>query len=159
MGITETIVNYLEQEDEKLAYIAKEIWDHPQIGLQETFAADLLARELALAVDHADPLAVLQKAPVDFPDADPAGIAWHSRCRLRRRGNALWCPVQLHGRERLQHGMACVCRCLAHLAVAFRAAARRLRGALEKGSHRRDREFQLRHFGPLLTRPGLSVPA
>ncbi|HRW08668.1 MAG TPA: M20 family metallopeptidase [Caldilineaceae bacterium] len=45
MGITETIVNYLEQEDEKLAYIAKEIWDHPQIGLQETFAADLLARE------------------------------------------------------------------------------------------------------------------
>jgi len=45
MHITETIVNYLEHEDEKLAYLAKEIWDHPEIGLQENFASDLLAKE------------------------------------------------------------------------------------------------------------------
>lgn len=49
MSITETILNYLNDEDEKLSYLAKEIWDHPQIGLQETFAADLLAKECEAA--------------------------------------------------------------------------------------------------------------
>lgn len=49
MGITDTIINYLEHEDEKLAYLAKEIWDHPEIGLQETFASDLLAKECEAA--------------------------------------------------------------------------------------------------------------
>ncbi len=45
MSSRETILHYLEHEDEKLAYVAKEIWDHPEIGLQETFAANLLAKE------------------------------------------------------------------------------------------------------------------
>jgi hypothetical protein len=45
-SVQETIQHYLDQEDEKLAYLAKEIWDHPEIGLQETFAANLLANEL-----------------------------------------------------------------------------------------------------------------
>ena len=49
MRTTETILHYLEHEDEKLAYLAKEIWDHPEIGLEETFAADLLAKECETA--------------------------------------------------------------------------------------------------------------
>ncbi|MBX3014960.1 MAG: amidohydrolase [Caldilineaceae bacterium] len=46
MSVAEGIQHYLEMEDEKLSYLAKEIWDHPEIGLQETFAANLLANEL-----------------------------------------------------------------------------------------------------------------
>ncbi|MEZ4679160.1 MAG: amidohydrolase [Caldilineaceae bacterium] len=49
MTLKNDIVTYLEDEDEKLSYLAKEIWDHPQIGLQETFAADLLAKECEAA--------------------------------------------------------------------------------------------------------------
>jgi len=49
MGVQEKIQHYLDMEDEKLAYLAKAIWDHPEIGLQETFAANLLAEELAQA--------------------------------------------------------------------------------------------------------------
>lgn len=49
MSVQEAIQHYLDTEDEKLAYLAKEIWDHPEIGLQETFAANLLANELAEA--------------------------------------------------------------------------------------------------------------
>ncbi len=49
MAVQEKIQHYLDMEDEKLAYLAKEIWDHPEIGLQETFAANLLADELAQA--------------------------------------------------------------------------------------------------------------
>jgi aminobenzoyl-glutamate utilization protein B len=45
MSTTAAILHSIEHEDEKLAYLAKEIWDHPQIGLQETFAAELLAKE------------------------------------------------------------------------------------------------------------------
>jgi aminobenzoyl-glutamate utilization protein B len=40
------IVNYMNQQDEMMCYLAKEIWDHPQIGLQEDFASRLLAQEL-----------------------------------------------------------------------------------------------------------------
>ena len=40
------ILNHLNEQDEKLSYIAKEIWDHPQIALQEEFASKLLAQEL-----------------------------------------------------------------------------------------------------------------
>ncbi|MFN8444940.1 MAG: amidohydrolase [Caldilineaceae bacterium] len=49
MPIQQTIQNFLEQEDEKLSYLAKEIWDHPEIGLQEKFAANLLSNELEAA--------------------------------------------------------------------------------------------------------------
>lgn len=46
MSIQESIQQYLDLEDEKLSYLAKEIWAHPEIGLQETFAANLLSKEL-----------------------------------------------------------------------------------------------------------------
>ena len=49
MSTTQTITTYLNDQDEKLSYIAKEIWDHPQIALDETFASKLLADELAQA--------------------------------------------------------------------------------------------------------------
>jgi aminobenzoyl-glutamate utilization protein B len=49
MGSKETILNHINDQDEKLCYIAKEIWDHPQVALQETFAADMLAKELEAA--------------------------------------------------------------------------------------------------------------
>ena len=40
------ILNHLRDSDEELAFIAKEIWDHPQVALQEEFAAKLLADRL-----------------------------------------------------------------------------------------------------------------
>jgi aminobenzoyl-glutamate utilization protein B len=40
---------YLDEQDEKLSYLAREIWDHPEIALEERFAADLLARECEAA--------------------------------------------------------------------------------------------------------------
>ncbi|MCB8942967.1 MAG: amidohydrolase [Ardenticatenaceae bacterium] len=46
MGAKEIILDYVNDQDEKLCYIAKEIWDHPQVALQETFASALLAKEL-----------------------------------------------------------------------------------------------------------------
>ena len=36
MNIEETILHYLDKKQELLADLAKDIWDHPQIGLQET---------------------------------------------------------------------------------------------------------------------------
>ncbi|NJN14912.1 MAG: amidohydrolase [Oscillochloris sp.] len=42
-------MEYLDDQDEKLTYLAREIWDHPEIALQESFASELLARELAAA--------------------------------------------------------------------------------------------------------------
>ena len=47
MNTQQFILNHITEQDEKLTYIAKEIWDHPQIALQEEFAAALLAKELA----------------------------------------------------------------------------------------------------------------
>lgn len=49
MNAKEVILSYLENQDEKLSWVAREIWDHPEIGLQETFASKLLATELAEA--------------------------------------------------------------------------------------------------------------
>jgi len=49
MSTTETILNYLNDQDEKLSYVAKEIWDHPQVALEETFASKLLSDELEAA--------------------------------------------------------------------------------------------------------------
>jgi aminobenzoyl-glutamate utilization protein B len=46
MASKEIILNHIHEHDEKLCYIAREIWDHPQIALQEEFAASLLAKEL-----------------------------------------------------------------------------------------------------------------
>ncbi|MDQ7024632.1 MAG: amidohydrolase [Anaerolineae bacterium] len=40
------ILNHINHQDEKLAYIAKEIWDNPQVALKEEFASALLAKEL-----------------------------------------------------------------------------------------------------------------
>jgi len=49
MNATDTILSYLDDQDEKLFYIAKDIWDHPQIALEETYASKLLSDELAEA--------------------------------------------------------------------------------------------------------------
>lgn len=46
MDSKETILNYINDQDEKLAFIATEIWSRPQVALQEEFAAALLAKEL-----------------------------------------------------------------------------------------------------------------
>ena len=46
MSSKDIILNHINDQDEKLCYIAKEIWDHPQVALQEEFAARLLAKEL-----------------------------------------------------------------------------------------------------------------
>jgi len=46
MGSKEIILNHINDQDEKLTYIATEIWGHPQIALQEEFASALLAKEL-----------------------------------------------------------------------------------------------------------------
>lgn len=46
MDAKEIILNDINEQDEKLTYIAKEIWDHPQVALTETFASKMLAKEL-----------------------------------------------------------------------------------------------------------------
>lgn len=46
MESKQIILDHINNQDEELSYIAKEIWDHPQIGLQETFASKLLADKL-----------------------------------------------------------------------------------------------------------------
>ena len=47
MDAQESILEYIRQNDEELSFIAKEIWDRPQVALQETFASRLLAEKLA----------------------------------------------------------------------------------------------------------------
>jgi aminobenzoyl-glutamate utilization protein B len=42
-------IDYLDQQDEKLIYLAREIWAHPEVALQERFACNLLADELEAA--------------------------------------------------------------------------------------------------------------
>lgn len=46
MSAQDIILDHINDQDEKLTYIAKEIWDHPQVALQETFASKMLADEL-----------------------------------------------------------------------------------------------------------------
>ena len=41
------ILDHIGENDEELTYVAKEIWDHPQVALHEEFAAQLLADRLA----------------------------------------------------------------------------------------------------------------
>ncbi len=49
MDAKTVILNHIGENDEKLCYIAKDIWDHPQVALQEEYAARLLADELEAA--------------------------------------------------------------------------------------------------------------
>lgn len=46
MDSKQIILDHINQQDEELSYIAKEIWDHPQVALQEDFASKLLASKL-----------------------------------------------------------------------------------------------------------------
>ena len=47
MDASDIIVARINENDEELSFIAKEIWDNPQVALQETFASKLLADKLA----------------------------------------------------------------------------------------------------------------
>ena len=49
MDAAQTILQHIGENDEELSYIAKQIWDNPQVALQETFASRLLADKLAAA--------------------------------------------------------------------------------------------------------------
>jgi aminobenzoyl-glutamate utilization protein B len=46
MSLDETALEYLDANQEQLGAIAKAIWDHPEVGLQEFFAAQRLSEEL-----------------------------------------------------------------------------------------------------------------
>ena len=46
MDANAIVLNHIRENDEELTYIAKEIWDHPQVALQEEFASKLLADKL-----------------------------------------------------------------------------------------------------------------
>lgn len=46
MNAREIILNHINGADEHMGYIAKEIWDHPEIALTESFASNMLAKEL-----------------------------------------------------------------------------------------------------------------
>ncbi len=46
MSAEKLIVDFVNSQDGRLSAVAKDIWDHPQIALQETYASELLAREL-----------------------------------------------------------------------------------------------------------------
>ncbi|HEU5015543.1 MAG TPA: amidohydrolase [Roseiflexaceae bacterium] len=43
------VISYLEDQDEKLAYLAGQIWEQPEIALNEQFACTLLANEIEAA--------------------------------------------------------------------------------------------------------------
>lgn len=49
MGTQQIVLEYLDDHDEKLSYLAREIWEHPEIALEERFACGLLADELESA--------------------------------------------------------------------------------------------------------------
>ena len=49
MDAAQIILQHINEQDEELSYIAKQIWDNPQIALQETYASRLLADKLAAA--------------------------------------------------------------------------------------------------------------
>ena len=46
MDAQAAVLAYIQEKDEELSFIAKEIWDHPQVALQETYASRLLANKL-----------------------------------------------------------------------------------------------------------------
>ena len=47
MDAKRLILDRIDQQNEELCFIAKEIWDHPQVALEESFASELLAEKLA----------------------------------------------------------------------------------------------------------------
>jgi aminobenzoyl-glutamate utilization protein B len=47
--LQKTAIEYLDQQDEQLSYLARQIWEHPEIALEERFACRLLADELEAA--------------------------------------------------------------------------------------------------------------
>jgi aminobenzoyl-glutamate utilization protein B len=49
MAMQQAMIDYLDQQDEQLSYLAREIWNHPEIALEEQFACNLLADELEAA--------------------------------------------------------------------------------------------------------------
>lgn len=49
MSTQDAMLGYIEDQDEKLTYLAREIWARPEIALEERFASELLADELAAA--------------------------------------------------------------------------------------------------------------
>jgi len=49
MQTQQTVLEFLDHHDEKLAYLAREIWAHPETALEERFACGLLANELEAA--------------------------------------------------------------------------------------------------------------
>jgi aminobenzoyl-glutamate utilization protein B len=49
MSTQRTVLDYLDHSDEKLSYLARAIWDRPEIALEERFACGLLADELEAA--------------------------------------------------------------------------------------------------------------
>lgn len=46
MGSEKNIINFVNSQAARLSAIAKDIWDHPQIAFQETYASELIAGEL-----------------------------------------------------------------------------------------------------------------
>lgn len=49
MGLEETALSYLDANEDKLTELAKHIWEHPELGLQETRSSQLLADALEKA--------------------------------------------------------------------------------------------------------------
>jgi aminobenzoyl-glutamate utilization protein B len=47
-------LEYLDDQDEKLTYLARQIWDRPELALEERFASALLADELEAAGFHVE---------------------------------------------------------------------------------------------------------
>ena len=46
MDAKDIILEHIRENDEELSYIAKDIWEHPQVALQEEYASRLLAEKL-----------------------------------------------------------------------------------------------------------------
>lgn len=49
MTLQQAALDFLDDRDEQLSYLARQIWDRPEIALQERFASGLLADELEAA--------------------------------------------------------------------------------------------------------------
>jgi len=49
MGLEKTVLNYLDANRDRLARLAKDIWDHPEVGLQEFYASRLIVDVLEKA--------------------------------------------------------------------------------------------------------------
>lgn len=49
MSLEQSVIAFLDDQDEHLSYLAQQIWDKPEIALQESFACNLLATEIEAA--------------------------------------------------------------------------------------------------------------